>query len=105
MQGKVNVLDYHSVAARIGEPHVAEFKSLADRARRRDGVRRRTNGGLHGEKLEKVFQEDRLLGNVVEAGENLLDVGSRAVERSRQEGEATEGNGARQSARQDGRIG
>ena len=33
------------------------------------------NGGLHGEKLEQVFQEDCLLGNVVKTGENFLDVG------------------------------
>src|ERR1039458_1254667 len=105
MQGKTNVLDHHAVAARVGEPHVAEFKSLADRTRRRDGVRRRTNGGLHGEEVEQVFQEDRLLGNVVEPGENLLDVGPGPIERSRQEGETAERNRTRQSPRQDHYIG
>src|ERR1019366_6273333 len=75
------------------------------RARRRNGVRRRTNGGLHGEEVEQVFQEDCLLGNVVEAGENLLDVGSGPIERPRQEGETTERNRACQSPRQDHCIG
>src|ERR1035437_1380570 len=99
MQEKTNVLDYPTVAARIGERHVAELKSLANRAGCRDGVRRRTNGGLHGEKLEEVLQEDRLLGNVVEAGEDLLDVGSRSGEGPRQEGKAAEGNPVRKGSR------
>src|ERR1035438_7997827 len=36
MQGKTNVSDHHAVAAPVGEAHVAEFESLAGRARRRD---------------------------------------------------------------------
>src|SRR5664279_1809749 len=105
MQDKTNVLDDHAIAARVGEPHLAEFKSLADRARRREGVRRRTNGWLHGEEVEQVFQEDCLLGDVVEAGEDLLNVGSGPIERPRQEGETAERNRARQSPRQDHYIG
>ena len=37
---------------------MAELESRPDRARRGNGVRRRPNGRLHGEKLEKVFREN-----------------------------------------------
>jgi hypothetical protein len=44
MKRKVNVLDNHPIAARVGGPHAAEFRSLPCRAGSGDSVRRRTNG-------------------------------------------------------------
>src|SRR5690349_9305804 len=105
MQGKINVLHDHSAAAGVRERDIAKLETLAERPRRRNRVRRGPDGRLHREEIEKVFEEDSLLGNVVEAGENLLDIGARAVEGAGQEGEAAEGHGARQGLRQDYRIG
>src|ERR1035438_4260481 len=98
MQGKINVLDHHTFAARVSKTHSAEFESPPDRAGCRNGVRRRPYSGLHGEKLEQVLQKNRLLGNVVEPRENLLDVSTGAVECPGQKGEAAEGDRARRSA-------
>src|SRR5674476_1632767 len=87
MQGKVNVLDDHSLAARVGEADLAEFEALAEFAGRGDGVRRGADCWLHGEELEEVFEEYRLFGDVVEAGEDLLNISARTVECAGQEGE------------------
>src|ERR1019366_2141500 len=44
MRRKVNVLDNHPIAARVGGPQAAEFRSLPCRAGSGDSVRRRTDG-------------------------------------------------------------
>src|SRR5674476_258704 len=105
MQGKVNVLDDHSLAARVGEADLAEFEALAEVAGRGDGVRRGADCWLHGEELEEVFEEYRLFGDVVEAGEDLLNISARTVECAGQEGETAERDQARQGACQDHGVG
>src|SRR6266536_303724 len=105
MQGKVNVLHDEAIAARVGEGDVAEFEALAEGAGGRDGVGRGRDGGLHRKEIEEVFEEDGLLGNVVEAGEDLLDVGAGAVEGSGEERKAAEGDGAGEGAREDDGVG
>ena len=61
--------------------------------------------GSHVEELEEILQENRLLGDVVEAGENLLDVGARAENAPVRKVKRAERNCSRQSPRQHHRIG
>src|SRR5690242_7252207 len=104
MQGKVNVLHYQTGAAGVGERHVAKLKAPAEGAGRREGIRRSSDRRLHREEIKQVFEEDSLLRNVVEPGENLLDIRPRAVEGAGQKREAAKGHSAGQSPREDYRI-
>src|SRR5207248_1083213 len=71
---EVEAIEHQARAAGIAEGNVAELEAAHDRARSRQGIRLGANGWLHVEEGQQVGEEQSLIGNAGQGGENLLTV-------------------------------
>src|SRR5579875_2590811 len=62
------------------------------------------DGRLHLEKLEQIFEEQCLLGNIVETAQDLLDVSARAGKGAGEHGKAADGDTASERLHQHDRV-
>ena len=83
--GEVQPIEHQPVVPGIGERHVLEDDAATHRAGGRNSVGLGPDRRLHLEEVDEVRQEERLVGDVGERGEERLNAAVGPGERSGQE--------------------